>query len=134
VGASVSTVVKVAMARPVSMEMRVTASTTAPTIIAAVTRSEMVTFVPPFMAGVTVSTSVPTSPHPQVRPRLDDWFITMQSLSREQPCGMPTLMIANLHNNVSAPLDHVNPFTPFITHSPSSSGVYGISSLPTLTT
>jgi len=58
----------------------------------------------------------------------------MQSLSREQPYGMPTSMMENLHNNVSAPLDHVNPFTLFNTHNPSSSSVFGRSSLPTLTT
>jgi len=110
------------------------ASTTASSIIATMTRPKMGTFVPPFMADVTVSTSVPTSPHPQVRPRLDDWYVTMLSLFREQPYGMQTSMTRNLHNNVSAPADHVNPFTPFNTHSPSSSSIFGISSLPTITT
>ena len=89
---------------------------------------------PPFTSGVPVSTSVPTSPHPQVIPRLDDRYITMQSVSLEQPYGMPTLMMENFHNNVSASVDHVNLFTSFNTHSPSSSTVFGISSLPALTT
>jgi len=88
---------------------------------------------PPFTASVLVSASVPMSPRPQVRPRLDDRYVTMQSLSREQPYGMPSSMMANLHNNVSAPADH-NPFTSFNTHSPSSFSVFGRSSLPTLTT
>jgi len=81
-----------------------------------------------------MSTGVPTSPHPQVRPRLDDRYVTMQSLSREQPYGMPTSMMANLHNNAFAPVNHVNPFTLFNTHSPSSSSFFGRSSLPALIT
>jgi len=64
--------------------------------------------VPPFTAGVTVSTSVPTSPHPQVRPRIVDRFITMQSLSREQPYGMTTSMTTNFHNNLSPPAYHIH--------------------------
>jgi len=79
VGANVSTVVGATMTMLVSTEMGVTA----PTTTATMTRPEMRTFVPPFIAGVPVSTSVPTSPHPQVRPRLDDRYVTMQSLSRE---------------------------------------------------
>ena len=58
----------------------------------------------------------------------------MQCLSREQPYDMPTSIMVNLHNNVSAPADHVNPFTPFNTHSPSSSSVFGRSFIPALTT
>jgi len=109
---------------PDSAEMGVTASTTSPTITAPMTRLEVVTFVPLFTAGVSVSTSVPTSRHPQVRPRLDDRYVTMQSLSREQPYGMLTSMMANLHNNASTPAYH-NPFTPFNTTSPSSFSVFG---------
>jgi len=112
------------MAMSDSTEMGVTAPTTVPTTTATMTRPEMGTFVPLFTAGELVSTSVPTSPHPQVRPRLDDRYITMQNLSREQPYGMATLIIENLHNNVSASADHVNPFMPFNRHSPSSSSVF----------
>jgi len=122
------------MAMPVSKKTRVTAPTTAPITTATMTRPEKENFVPPFTAGVPVSTSVPTSPHPQVRPRLDDRYITMQNLSREQPFGMPTSMMENFHNNVSASADHVNPLTPFNAHSPSSSIVFGRSALPALTT
>jgi len=122
------------MASPISMKMGVTAPPTVSTTVAVVTQSEMGTFVPSFTVGVTMSTSVPTSPHPQVRPRLDDRFITMQNLYREQPYGMPTLMMANLHNNASAFTDHVNSFTPFNTHNPSSSSIFCRNALPTLTT
>jgi len=58
----------------------------------------------------------------------------MRNLSWEQPYGMPTLMMANLHNNVSAFTDHANPFTQFNTHSHSSSSIFGRSALPSLTT
>jgi hypothetical protein len=79
----------------------------------------MRTSVPLFTASVPVSTSVPTSPHPQVRPRLVDRYITLQNLSTEQPYGMPTSMMENLHNNAFASADHINLFTPFNTYSPS---------------
>jgi len=81
-----------------------------------------------------MSNNVPTSSYHQVKPRLNDRYVTMQSFPREQPYGMSTSMMANLDNNVYAPIDHVNPFTPFNTYSPSSSSVFGRSSLPTLTT
>jgi len=58
----------------------------------------------------------------------------MQNLSREQPYGMPTSMMANLHNNASAFADHANPFTPFNTHRPSSSSIFGRNAPPALTT
>jgi len=41
-------------------------------------------------------------------------------------------MMKNLHN-IPAFTEHANPFTPFNTHSPSSSSVFGISTLPALT-
>lgn len=62
------------------------------------TQPEMGTFVPPFTAGVAVSTSVHTSPNPQVRTRFDDRVINTLNFSRDQPYGMPTSMIVNLHN------------------------------------
>jgi len=108
--------------------MGVTGFTTTPT-----TQPEMVTFVPPFTAGVPVSTSVHTSPNPQVRARFDDRVINMQNFSKDQPYGMPTSMMANLHNN-PAFTEHANPFTPFNTHSPSSSSVFGRNTPPPLTT
>jgi hypothetical protein len=92
----------------------------------------MATFVPPFTTSVPVSTNVPVSP--QVRPRLDDTFITMHNLSREQPFGMPTSMMASLHNNASLFADPANPFTLYNAHNPSSSSIFGLNALPTLTT
>jgi len=90
-------------------------------------------FVPPFIVGVHVSTSVPTYPNPQVRARFDDRVINMQNFSKDQPYGMPTSMMENLHNN-PAFIEHVNPFTPFNKHSPSSSNVFGRNASPALTT
>ena len=105
---NVSTVVGVTMAMPLSTETRVkvpsTVSTSSP-----MTRPEIGTFVPPFTAGVPLTTSVPSSP--LVRPRLDDRNTNVQNLSREQPYGMPTSMMANMHNSVSAFADKKNPFT-----------------------
>jgi hypothetical protein len=117
------------MAMPVLTEIEVTA----PTTTATMTRPKIGTFVPPFTTGVPVSNSVPMYPNPQVRPRLDDRYITIQNLFREQPYGLPNSMMENLHNNVSASADHY-PFTPFNTHSPSSSSVFGKSAIPALTT
>ena len=133
VGASVSTVVGATMAMSVSKEMRVTASTTAPTITSPMTQSEMGTFVPPFTVGVPVSTNVPTSRNPQVRARFEDRVINMNNFSKDQSYGMPTSMMANLHSN-PAFTGHANPFTPFNTHSSSSSSVFGRNAPPTLTT
>jgi hypothetical protein len=88
--------------------------------------------VPPFSTGVPVSTSVPTSPNSQVRTRFDDRVINTQNFSRDQPYSMLTSMMTNLHN-ISAFIEHANPFTPFNTHIPSSSSVFGTSTLPALT-
>jgi len=129
VGASVPTALGATMVMPVSKEMGVTA----PTITAQMTQPEIGTFVPPFTYGVPMSTSVPTSPNPQVRTRFDDRVINMQNFSRDQPYGMPTSTTENFHK-IPEFTEHVNPFTPFNTHSPSSSSVFGRSALPTLTT
>jgi len=118
VDASVSTAMGETMAMPISTDMGVAAPATVSTTDVPMTQPEMGTFEPPFTVGVPVSTSVPISPHPQVRSRLDDRFITMQNLSREQPYGMPTSMMASLHNNASTFADHVNPFTPYNAHNP----------------
>jgi len=95
---NVSTAVWATMAMPVSTEMGVTTpstvSTSSPT-----TRSEMGTFVPPFTVGVPLTTSVPSSP--LVRPMFDDGNTNVQNLPREQPYGMPTSMMANVHNSPS---------------------------------
>jgi hypothetical protein len=117
------------MTMAISTEMGVTAPLTAsPT-----TKPKMRIFVRPLTAGIPVSTSIPMSPHPQVRARLDDEFITMQNLSREQPYGMPTSMMANFHNIVSTFEDHTNSFTSYNTHSPSSSSIFDRNVPPTLT-
>jgi hypothetical protein len=83
------------MAMSVSTEMGVTA----PTVTAQMTQPEMENFVPPFTTGVPVSTIIPTSPNPQVRTRFDDRVVNMQNFSKNQPYGMPTSIMANLHNN-----------------------------------
>jgi len=132
VGASVSTTMGATMAMPVLTEMGVTAPTTAPTVTAQMTQPEMGTFVPPITASVPVSTSVLTSPSLQVRTRFDDRVINTQKFSKDQPYGMPTSIMANLHNN-RAFTEHANPFTPFNSHSPSSSSVFGINAPPALT-
>jgi len=80
-----------------------------------------------------VSTSVPTSPNPQVRIKFDDRFINTQKSSRDQPYGMSTSMMANLHN-IPAFTEHANPFTLFNTHSPWCSSVFWRSALLALTT
>ena len=84
------------MAMPILTEMGVTASVTAPTTI--VTQPEMGTFVPPFTAGVPVSTSIAASSYPQFRDRSDDRITSMPNFSREQPYGMPTSLMTNLHD------------------------------------
>jgi len=61
------------MAMPVSTEMGVTAPPTAATM----TQQELGTVVPPFTASIPMSTSIPISPHPHVRARIDDRFIAM---------------------------------------------------------
>jgi len=58
----------------------------------------------------------------------------MQNLSREQPYGMPTSMMANVHNIASAFADQANPFKMHNIHSPSSSSIFGRNTLPPLTT
>jgi len=103
------------------------------------TQPEMGTFVPPFTTSIHVSGTVHMSPYHQVRARLDDRFIVMQNLTipmttREKPSGMPTLLMASLHNNASTFVDHANPFTPYNANSPSSSSVLSRNAPPTLTT
>jgi len=132
VGASVPTTLGATMAMPLSIDMEVTAPTTAPTVIAQMTQPEMGTFVPPFTARVPVTTSVPTSPNPQVKTRFEDRLINIENSSRDQPYGMPTSMMEKLHN-IPAFIEHANPFTPFNTHSPSISCGFGRSALPAFT-
>ena len=132
VGASVPLALGATMAMPVLTEMRVTDPTTAPPVTAQMTKPGMGTFVPPFTAGVPVSTSVPTSSNPQVRTRFDDRVIKTKNSSRYQPYGITTSMMANFHN-IPAFTKLANPFTSFNTHSPSSSSVFGRSALPALT-
>jgi len=58
----------------------------------------------------------------------------MHNLSREQPYGMPTSMMANVHNSVSTFADQANLFPIHNVHSPSTSSIFGRNTLPTLTT
>jgi len=99
VGASVSTAIGTTMAMSDLTEMGIRAPTTVSTTAVAVTHKKIGNFVPPFTAGVHVSTGIPISPHPQVRARLDDRFKSKKNLSREQPYVMPTSMMTSLHNN-----------------------------------
>jgi len=128
---NVSTSVGTTMAMPVSTKLGVTApstvSTSSPT-----TRPEMGTFVPPFIVGVPSTTSIPSSSF--VRPRLNDRNPNVQNLSREQQYGMPTSMMANVHNSASAFADQANQFTTHCIHSSSSSSIFGRSTPPVLTT
>jgi len=87
------------MAMSVSTEMGVTAPSTV-SKSALTTPPKMGTFVPPFTASVPSITIIPSSS--SIRPRLDDRNTNVQNLSKEQPYGMPTLMMANVHNSVSA--------------------------------
>ncbi|KEH37985.1 endonuclease/exonuclease/phosphatase family protein [Medicago truncatula] len=96
------------MAMPVSTETGVTAPSTVSTS-SPMTRQKMGTFVPPFTAGVPLTISVPS--YPLVRPRLDDRNTNVQNLLREQAYGMPTSMMANVHNSASAFAEQKNPFT-----------------------
>jgi len=78
----------------------------------------MGTFIPPFTAGVPSTTSMPSTSAPSNRPRLDDRSVNVQNISREQPYGMPTSMMANVHNSASAFADQANPFTMHNVRSP----------------
>ena len=124
---NVSTPVGAPMAMPVSTEMGATVSTSSP-----MTRPEMGIVIPPFIVGVPSTTSIPSSP--LVRPRLDDRNTNMQNILREQPYGMQTSMMANVHNSAFAFADEANPFTMHNKHSPSSSSIFGRNTLPPLTT
>ena len=73
------------MAMSGSTEMGVTTPSTVSTS-SPMTRQEMRTFVPPFIAGVPLTTSIPSSP--LVRPTFDDRNTNMQNHPREQPYGM----------------------------------------------
>ena len=128
-----STAVGATMAMPVSMETGVTTRSTVSTS-APMTRPKIGTFVPPFTAKVPLSTSVPSSPLPSLRLRLDDQSLSTQNLFREQLYGMPTSMMADIQNSVSIFADQANPFTIHNAYSPSSSSVFGRNSLPALTT
>jgi len=133
-GANVSSAMWATMTVLVTTEMGVTAPATFSTTVAAITQPKIGIYVPPFTTSIPVSTAIPMSPHPQVNARLDDRFIAMQTFVREQPYGMPTSMMENLHNNASIFADLANPFTPYNAHSPSSSSVFGRNAPPALTT
>jgi len=77
---------------------------------------------------------MPSTSAPSNRPRLDDRNVNIQNVSREQPYGMPTLMMENVHNSASVFADEENPFTMHNVHSPSSSSIFGRNTLPLTTT
>jgi len=116
------------MGANVSTAMGVIAPPIVSTTAAAMTQPEMETFMPPFTTSIHVSTTVPMSPHHQVRARLDDRFIAMQNFimpmtNMEQPYGMPTSMMASLHNNASTFAYYAIPFTPYNANNPLGSSV-----------
>ena len=123
-GLNVSTPVGATMAMPGSTELGVTAPSTVSTSVQ-MTRPEMGTVIPPFTTSVPTTTSIPSSSAPSNRPRLDDRNTSMQNLSREQPYGMPTSLMANVHNSVSVFADQANPFTMDNVHRSLSSSIFG---------
>jgi len=127
----VSTIVGATMVMPVWTETGVIAPSTISTS-SSMTRPEMGTFVPPFIVGVPSTTSVPS--YALIRPRLDNQNTNVQNLLREQLYGMPTSMMANVHNSASTFEDQENPFTIHNAHSPSISSIFGRNIIPTLTT
>ena len=128
---NVSTIMGATIAMLVSTETGVTAPSTVLTS-SPMTRPEMGTFVPPFTAGIPSTTSVPSSP--LVRPRLDGRNTNVKNLPREQPYGMPTSMMENVHNSASTFANQTNPFTIHTAHSPSSSSIFCRNTLPAVTT
>ena len=98
------------------------------------TRLEMGTVIPPFTAGVPSTTNMPSTSAPSNRLRLDDRNVNLHNISREQPYGMPTSMMANVHNSATVFADQANPFTMHNVHSPSSSSIFVRNTLPSLTT
>jgi len=130
---NVSTHVGETMAMPGSMEMGVTAPSTVSTSTQ-MTQLELGTVIPPFTAGVPLTASMPSTSAPSNRPRLDDRNVNIHNISREQPYGMPTSMMVNVHNSAFLFADQANPFTMHNVHCPSSSSIFGRNTLPPLTT
>jgi len=64
-------------------------------------KPEMGTVIPPFTAGGPSTTSLLGSSAPSNRPRFDDRNVNIQNISREQLYGIPTSMMANVHNSAS---------------------------------
>jgi len=120
------------MAMPGSTDMGVTAPSSVSTSTQ-MTRPEMGTVIPPFTAGVPSTTSMPSSSAPSNRSRSDDRNVNIQNISREQPYGMPTSMMANVHNSATVFVDQANPFVMHNVHSPSSSSTFGRNTLPLTT-
>jgi len=121
------------MAMPGSTEMGIIAPSTVSTSTQ-MTQPKMETIIPSFTAGVPSTTSMPSSNAPSNRPRLDDRNVNVQNVSREQPYGMPTSMMANVLNSASVFAYQANLFTMHNIHSPSSSSIFGRNTLPPLTT
>jgi hypothetical protein len=119
-------------AMPGSTDMGVTAPSTVSTSTQ-MTRPEMGTVIPPFIAGVLSTTSMPSSNAPTNRPRSDDWNVNIQNVSREQPYGMPTSTMENVHNSASIFPGQANLFVMHNVHSPSSSSTFGRNTLPLTT-
>jgi len=89
--------------------------------------------IPPFTASVPSTTSIPSTSAPSNRPRLDDRNVNIQNVSREQPYGMPTLMMANVHNSDSIFDDQGNPFVMHNVCSPLSYSTFSPNPIPLTT-
>jgi len=128
----VSTSMGATMAMPGSTDMGVTAPSTVSTSTQ-MTRPEMGTVIPPFTAGVPSTTNMPSSNAPSNKPRSDDRNVNIHNVSREQPYGMPTSMMENVHNSASVFADQANSLIMHNVHSPSSSSTFGRNTLPLIT-
>jgi hypothetical protein len=96
-------------------------------------RPEMGTVIPPFTAGVPSTTTKPSSSALSNRPKSNDRNVNIQNVSREQPYGMPTSIMTNVHNSASVCADQANSFVMHNVHSPSSSSTFGQNTLPLTT-
>jgi len=125
---SVSTHVGVTMAMLGSTDMRVTAPSTVSTSTQ-MTRPEIGTVIHLFTVGVPSTTSMASSSAPSNRPRSDDQNVNIKKVSSDQPYGMPTSMMENVHNSASIFADQANTFVMHNVHSPSSSSTFGRNTL-----
>jgi hypothetical protein len=93
---------------------------------------------PDLVASITPFTIIPMTHYHQVRTSLDNRFMAMQNftmsmVTRGQPYGMPTSMMAGRQNNASTFADNAIAYTSYNAQLPSSSSIPGRNALPFLT-